>query len=79
MRCITVKISCLKSEFVQALQIAGRSVANKPQTPILSGIYMKAENNMLEIQATDYEIGVVLHIAAEIDAPGEMVVSGRYM
>ena len=74
-----MKISCLKSELVQALQIAGRSVANKPQTPILSGIYMRAEKDMLEIQATDYEIGVVLHITAEIDAPGEVVVSGRYM
>ncbi len=74
-----MKISCLKSELVQALQIAGRSVANKPQTPILSGIYMRAEKDTLEIQATDYEIGVVLHISAEVEKPGEVVVSGRYM
>lgn len=79
MRWITVKISCLKSELVQALQIAGRSVANKPQTPILSGIYFHAENDTLEIQATDYEIGVILHISAETEEAGEVVVSGRYM
>lgn len=79
MRWINVKISCLKSELVQALQIAGRSVANKPQTPILSGIYFHAESDTLEIQATDYEIGVILHISAETEEAGEVVVSGRYM
>ena len=73
-----MKFSCLKSELVQAIQIAGRSIASKPQTPILSGIYMNADNDMLEIQATDYEIGVILHIKAEVENPGEIVVSGRY-
>ncbi len=74
-----MKFSCLKSELVQAVQIAGRSVANKPQTPIMSGIYMHAHDNMVELQATDYEVGVLLHVKAEVDAPGQMVVSGRYL
>ena len=74
-----MKFSCLKSELVQAIQIAGRSVANKPQTPILSGIYMNAADNSLKIQATDYEIGVLLHIPAEVEASGDVVVSGRYL
>ena len=79
MRCITVKFSCLKSELSQAVQIASRSVANKPQTPIMSGIYLHAVDNMLELQATDYEIGVILHIPAEVEKNGEVVVSGRYL
>ena len=74
-----MKFSCLKSDLVQAIQIAGRSVANKPQTPIMSGIYMHATENFLEIQATDYEIGVLLHIPAEVEKPGDAVVSGRYL
>ena len=73
-----MKLSCLKSELVQAIQIAGRSIASKPQTPILSGIYMKADEGLLEIQATDYEIGVILHVKAEVEKSGEIVVSGRY-
>lgn len=73
-----MKFSCLKSELVQAIQIAGRSIASKPQTPILSGIYIHADNDALEIQATDYEIGVILHVKAEVEKPGEIVVSGRY-
>ena len=73
-----MKFSCLKSELVQALQIAGRSIASKPQTPILSGIYLHAVQDSLEVQATDYEIGVILHLKAEVETPGEIVVSGRY-
>ena len=73
-----MKFSCLKSELVQAIQIAGRSIASKPQTPILSGIYLKASEGMLEIQATDYEIGVILHVKAEVEKSGEIVVSGKY-
>ncbi len=74
-----MKFSCLKSELVQAVQIAGHSVANKPQTPILSGIYLNARDEKLEIQATDYEMGVILNIPAEVEKPGEVVVSGRYL
>ena len=74
-----MKFSCMKSELAQAIQIAGRSIASKPQTPIMSGIFMYAHDDMLEIQATDYEIGVMLHIPAEIEAPGQAVVSGRYL
>lgn len=73
-----MKFSCLKSELVQALQIAGRSIASKPQTPILSGIYLHADQDLLEVQATDYEIGVILQLKAEIEHPGEIVVSGKY-
>lgn len=74
-----MKFACNKSEFVQALQIAGRAAASKPQTPILSGIYLSAENDKLLIQATDYEIGVIIRLNVDIEEPGEVVVSGRYL
>ena len=45
----------------------------------MSGIYMHAYDNILEIQATDYEIGVIIHLPAEVEAAGEAVVSGRYL
>ncbi len=74
-----MKFSCMKSELAQAVQIAGRSVASKPQTPIMSGIYMHAHDGLIEIQATDYEIGVLINVPAEVEKPGETVVSGRYL
>lgn len=74
-----MKINCLKSDLVQALHIASRAVANKPQTPILSGIYLKAEQDELELQATDYSLSVLCRIKAEVKEAGTVIISGRYL
>lgn len=73
-----MKFNCSKNDLIQALQITGRAVATKPQTPILSGIYMKAAEGKLELQATDYEIGVVCKIDADVEEDGVIVAPGRY-
>ena len=73
-----MKITCSKNELTNALQIVARAVATKPQTPILSGIYLRAEGTTLELQATNYEIGLVARIEADIEEPGELTVGGRY-
>ena len=73
-----MKITGNKNELTNALQIVARAVASKPQTPILSGIYLRAEGTTLELQATNYEIGLVAHIEAEIEEAGELTVGGRY-
>lgn len=73
-----MKFSCQKEDIVQAIQIVMKAVSPKPQTPILSGIYMKAENNQLILQTTDYEMSIICHIEAMVEAPGEIVLSGRY-
>ena len=38
-----MKFICKKNELVQAISIVSKAVSSKPQTPILSGIYIKAE------------------------------------
>ena len=48
-----MKFKCKKTDIVQALSIVMKAVSPKPQTPILSGIYIKAENNQIVLQATD--------------------------
>ena len=73
-----MKLQCAKNELSSALQIVSKAVAVKPQTPILSGIYLKASDNQLELQATNYEIGIIVRIDAEIEEPGEIAISGRY-
>ena len=74
-----MKFNCQKSELVQAIQIVSKAVASKPQTPILSGIHLHAEGQTLELQATDYEIGILCKISAEVELPGDIVLSGRYL
>lgn len=74
-----MKFTCQKNELVQAIQNVSKAVASKPQMPILSGIYLKAKEGQLELQATDYEIGMICHIQADVSVPGAIVLSGRYL
>lgn len=73
-----MKITCTKELLSHAVQIVQKAVATKAQMPILTGIYMTAADNILELQATDYEIGVSCKIEAEVEEPGSVVLSGRY-
>ena len=49
-----MKFSCYKDDLTEALQFVIRAVAVKPMTPILAGIYLKAEGSMLELQANNF-------------------------
>lgn len=74
-----MKITCSKDSLNHAVQTVQKAVAAKSTLPILSGIYLSAENNTLQLQATDYEIGICCTIDANVDIPGKIVLSGRYL
>ena len=73
-----MKISCLKSELINAISIVVRGIATKPQTPILSGIFLRAANGELELQATNYDTGFIVKIPAETTENGSLVLPGKY-
>ena len=77
-RSMQMKIFCSKELLNQAVQTVQKAVATKAQLPILTGIYLSAADNKLELHATDYEIGIKCIIDAKIDEPGTVVISGRY-
>ena len=72
-----MKFSCYKSDLTEALQFVIRAVAVKPMTPILSGIYLKAEGSMLELQANNFSTGIITRIPVNTESPGQTVVSGK--
>lgn len=73
-----MKFTCQKEQLVYASQVVQKAVSSKPQMPILSGIYLNAFDNTLELQATDYELGISCKIEGDITEPGSIVLSGRY-
>lgn len=73
-----MKFKCNKQDMVQALSIVMKAVSPKPQTPILSGIHIKAADNRITLQATDYQLGIICNIPAEVAVSGETVLVGRY-
>ena len=72
-----MKFSCYKSDLTEALQCVIRAVAVKPMTPILAGIYLKAEGSMLELQANNFATGIITRIPVNTEVTGEVVVSGK--
>lgn len=73
-----MKFSCTKESLNHAVQTVQKAVASKTPMPILTGIYLTAADNRLELQATDYEIGISCTIDAIVEEPGTAVLSGRY-
>lgn len=73
-----MKCTCSKNDLKDALQAVVRAVAVKPTTPVLAGIYLRAAGNELELQATNFSIGVVAKVPANIEAEGATVVTGKY-
>lgn len=73
-----MKFFCSKTMLQHAVQSVQKAVATKTPLPILTGIYLSANDNKLELQATDYEIGISCIIEANVQEAGKAVVSGRY-
>ncbi len=72
-----MKCTCSKDDLKSALQAVSKAVAEKPQTPVLAGIYLRAEDSMLEIQSTDFSLGIIAKIPANTEIEGELVVIGK--
>ena len=68
-----------KSDLISALQIVSKGLSTKPQTPILSGVYMTAKEGQLKLQSTNYELGFIVTIPAEIHTVGTAVLPGKYL
>ena len=72
-----MKFVCSKKKLVQAIQTVSKATASNPQTPILGGICMTAENDTIVLEATDNEIGIRCTIEADVSDNGSIVLMGR--
>lgn len=72
-----MKFSCYKSDLLDALACVAQALPAKAQTPILSGIYLNADNSTLEIQANNFSLGIITRIPVNVEEAGAVVVSGK--
>ena len=63
----------------KGLSVVGKGIASTSTLPILSGIYIKAENGELELQTTNLTVSIKHRLAANVEEPGEAVISGRLL
>ena len=72
-----MKIICQKSELVRGIQTVQNVISSKTTLPVLSHILMKAENNKLQLCATDLEVGIRSSVEAEVVQEGAVTMPGR--
>lgn len=74
-----MKFTCATNELKDALAVVSRAVAVKSQTPILAGVYIRAEGSTLELQANNFSVGIITKIPVNTEEPGELVVISKYL
>lgn len=66
-----------RNEFLNALSWTQSVVEKKTTMPILSNALLEVENDKLRILATDLEVGVITHVAAQVQSEGKICVSAK--
>lgn len=73
-----MQFTCSKSALAAAIGNVSKALSSNAQTPLLSGIYVAADEIGIELHATDNEIGIKTYVHAEVEKKGKVVVQGRY-
>ncbi|TWH48519.1 DNA polymerase III subunit beta [Sporomusa sp. KB1] len=68
-----------QKELDKAIQIVNRAAAAKSMIPALAGILIHAETGKLVLTANNHEIAIQHTVAAEVETPGKVLVSGRLL
>lgn len=68
-------INCQKEDLLMGIQTVGRAISTKNTLPVLAGILIIAENNLLTMRATDLDIAVECSVPADVAEEGVMVVA----
>jgi len=74
-----VKFQVNRDVFSEAVSFAVKLLPQRTTLPILSGILIEATENGLMLSSFDYEVSSQTEIAAEVEEPGRILVSGRLL
>lgn len=67
--------NCQKEDLLISIQTVGRAISAKNTLPVLAGIMIVAENNLLTMRATDLDIAVECSVPADVAEDGVIVVA----
>jgi len=74
-----VKVACLQDQLQRALNLVSRAVASKTALPMLGNVLIVAEDDRIELSATNLEIGITTSISAQVEEPGKITVDARLL
>ncbi|MGC5049330.1 DNA polymerase III subunit beta [Micrococcus porci] len=74
-----MKFTVARDILSDAVSWAARSLSPRPPVPVLSGLLVTAEAGLVSIASFDYETSARLQIEADVEAEGQVLVSGRLL
>lgn len=72
-------VVCQGLDLSEAFLRVSKAISNKITNPILEGIKISAEDNILTLSATDTELSIEKKIKADVKIEGETVVPGKFI
>ncbi|MBI2065755.1 MAG: DNA polymerase III subunit beta [Candidatus Zambryskibacteria bacterium] len=69
-----MKIECIKDQLEEALNKADKIAGKNITLPVLSGLYLDANQNTLLIRATNLDIGISVSLPVKVFEPGTVVI-----
>lgn len=72
-----MKISCLKSNLLQGINIVSKAVSSKTAYPILSCILIEANNGTIKLTANDMEIGIESYVNGTVNEDGKVAIEAK--
>ncbi|GAA2226282.1 DNA polymerase III subunit beta [Herbiconiux moechotypicola] len=74
-----MKFQVNRDVFSEAVSFAVKLLPQRTTLPILSGVLIEAGDDGLTLSSFDYEVSAQTRIAAEVEEPGVVLVSGRLL
>ena len=74
-----MKFQVNRDVFSEAVSFAVKLLPQRTTLPILSGVLIETTDSGLTLSSFDYEVSAQTDIAAEVEEPGKILVSGRLL
>ncbi|KQV08343.1 DNA polymerase III subunit beta [Leifsonia sp. Root112D2] len=74
-----MKFQANRDVFSEAVSFAVKLLPQRTTLPILSGVLIETNDTGLTLSSFDYEVSARTEIAAEVEEPGRILVSGRLL
>ena len=72
-----MRFTCEKTLLLAAILTASRGAATKSPVPLLEGLLLEAEDEIVRISGYDLKTGIVTSVPAEVDKRGGIVLNAR--
>ncbi|HZS03031.1 MAG TPA: DNA polymerase III subunit beta [Chloroflexota bacterium] len=74
-----MKLSCLKSNLMEGLNVVGRVVPSKSTLPVLGNVLLATDRGQLKLAATNLDMAISYWVGAHVDEDGAVTLPARLL